>query len=234
MNETVLLNDKEISKEIILSAREAIVAMGKELIERKLVAGSWGNISVKIADGVYAVTPSGRGYANQKPEDIVIVDDACKTLDGELTPSSESKLHTAIYNACPEAKAIIHTHSIYASALAAMRKPVPAIIEDIVQIIGGRVECAEYALPGTQELADNAVKAMNGRKGVLLANHGAVCWGKDLADALMVCEILEKAAQIAIICQSCGGAVELSSDDAKIMHSFYEEHYIKRQRGEEK
>ena len=234
MNETVLLNDKEISKEIILSAREAIVAMGKELIERKLVAGSWGNISVKVADGVYAVTPSGRGYANQKPEDIVIVDDACKTLDGELTPSSESKLHTAIYNACPEAKAIIHTHSIYASALAAMRKPVPAIIEDIVQIIGGRVECAEYALPGTQELADNAVKAMNGRKGVLLANHGAVCWGKDLADALMVCEILEKAAQIAIICQSCGGAVELSSDDAEIMHSFYEEHYIKRQRGEEK
>ena len=234
MNETVLLNDKEISKEIILSAREAIVAMGKELIERKLVAGSWGNISVKIADGVYAVTPSGRGYANQKPEDIVIVDDACKTLDGELTPSSESKLHTAIYSACPEAKAIIHTHSIYASALAAMRKPVPAIIEDIVQIIGGTVECAEYALPGTQELADNAVKAMNGRKGVLLANHGAVCWGKDLADALMVCEILEKAAQIAIICQSCGGAVELSNDDTKIMHSFYEEHYIKRQRGEEK
>lgn len=234
MNETVLLNDKEISKEVIFSAREAIVAMGKELIERKLVAGSWGNISVKVADGVYAVTPSGRGYANQKPEDIVIVDDACKTLDGELTPSSESKLHTAIYNACPEAKAIIHTHSIYASALAAMRKPVPAIIEDIVQIIGGRVECAEYALPGTQELADNAVKAMNGRKGVLLANHGAVCWGKDLADALMVCEILEKAAQIAIICQSCGGAVELSNEDAEIMHSFYEEHYIKRQRGEEK
>ena len=234
MNETVLLNDKEISKEVIFSAREAIVAMGKELIERKLVAGSWGNISVKIADGVYAVTPSGRGYANQKPEDIVIVDDACKTLDGELTPSSESKLHTAIYSACPEAKAIIHTHSIYASALAAMRKPVPAIIEDIVQIIGGRVECAEYALPGTQELADNAVKAMNGRKGVLLANHGAVCWGKDLADALMVCEILEKAAQIAIICQSCGGAVELSNEDAEIMHSFYEEHYIKRQRGEEK
>jgi len=234
MNETVLLNDKEISKEVILSARESIVAMGKELIERKLVAGSWGNISVKIADGVYAVTPSGRGYANQKPEDIVIVDDACKTLDGELTPSSESKLHTAIYNACPEAKAIIHTHSIYASALAAMRKPVPAIIEDIVQIIGGRVECAEYALPGTQELADNAVKAMNGRKGVLLANHGAVCWGKDLADALMVCEILEKAAQIAIICQSCGGAVELSNEDAEVMHNFYEEHYSKRQLGLEK
>ena len=115
-----------------------------------------------------------------------------------------------------------------------MRKPVPAIIEDIVQIIGGRVNCAEYALPGTQELADNAVAAMNGRKGVLLANHGAVCWGKSLEDALIVSEILEKAAQIAIICQSCGGAVELSNEDAEIMHNFYEEHYSKRQMGTEK
>ena len=234
MKETVLLNEKAIEFEKVQTAREAVVAMGKELIERKLVAGSWGNISVKLADGVYAVTPSGRGYANQKAEDIVIIDDACKTLDGELTPSSESKLHTAIYNACAEAKAIIHTHSIYASALAAMRKPVPAIIEDIVQIIGGRVNCAEYALPGTQELADNAVAALNGRKAVLLANHGAVCWGKSLEDALIVCEILEKAAQIAIICQSCGGAVELSNEDAEVMHTFYEEHYSKRQMGEEK
>ena len=234
MNQTVLLNNIELSVEKVQSAREAIVAMGKELIERKLVAGSWGNISVKIADGVYAVTPSGRGYANQEPKDIVIIDNACSTLDGELTPSSESKLHTAIYSACPEAKAIIHTHSIYASALAAMRKPVPAIIEDIVQIIGGRVNCAEYALPGTQELADNAVAALNGRKAVLLANHGAVCWGKSLEDALIVSEILEKAAQIAIICQSCGGAVELSSEDAEVMHSFYEEHYSKRQLGLEK
>ena len=183
---------------------------------------------------MYAVTPPGRGYANQKAEDIVVINDACETLEGCLTPSSEGKLHTAIYNACPEAQAIIHTHSIYASALAAMRKPVPAIIEDIVQIIGGRVHCAEYALPGTQELADNAVKAMNGRKAVLLANHGAVCWGKSLEDALIVCEILEKAAQIAIICQGCGGAVELSNEDAEVMHSFYEEHYSKRQMGVEK
>lgn len=225
---------KNISESLIANARNEIVAMGKELIERKLVAGSWGNISVKIADGVYAVTPSGRGYANQKPEDIVIIGNACEVLDGKFTPSSESRLHTAIYEACPEAKAIIHTHSIYASALAAMRKPVPAIIEDIVQIIGGRVNCAEYALPGTQELADNAVAALNGRKAVLLANHGAVCWGKTLEDALIVSEILEKAAQIAIICQSCGGAVELSTEDAEVMHKFYEEHYSKRQLGEEK
>ena len=75
MNKTVLLNNVELSTAEVQSARESIVAMGKELIERKLVAGSWGNISVKIAEGVYAVTPSGRGYANQKPEDIIIIDE---------------------------------------------------------------------------------------------------------------------------------------------------------------
>lgn len=213
--------------------KKDIVDMGKLLIDKNLVAGSWGNISCLIDANSLAITPSGMGYEKQKSEDIVIIDFEGNVLDGKHIPSSEAKLHTAIYRACPEAKAIIHTHSIYASALAAMRKPIPAIIEDVVQIVGGRVNCAEYALPGTQELADNAVEAMHGRKAVLLANHGAVCWGKTLEDALIVAEILEKAAQIAVICQSAGGAVELSAEDADIMHSFYEQHYSKRQLGEE-
>lgn len=210
-----------------------IVAMEKKLIAKNLVAGSWGNISCRVDENVLAITPSGMGYEKQRAEDIVLIDLEGNVLEGKHIPSSESKLHTAIYKACPEAKAIIHTHSIYASALAAMRKPVPAIIEDIVQIIGGRVNCAEYALPGTDELAENAVTAMLGRKAVLLANHGAVCWGKTLEDALMVAEILEKAAQIAVICKSAGGAMELSDEDANIMHSFYQKHYFKRQNGKE-
>lgn len=214
-------------------ACSSIVTTGKLLIEKHLVAGSWGNISCKIGESIYAVTPSGKGYAGLTEDDIVIIDHQCNTVWGRHVPSSESKLHAAIYSACPEAQAVIHTHSIYASALAAMRKSIPPIIEDIVQIIGGSVNCAEYALPGTQQLADNAVQALNGRKAVLLANHGAVCWGKSLDDALIVAEVLEKAAQIAIICQSCGGAVELPKNDIAIMHEFYNKHYSKRQMGEE-
>mgnify|MGYP000756254171 FL=1 len=115
-----------------------------------------------------------------------------------------------------------------------MHHGVPAIIEDIVQIIGGRVECAEYALCGTQELAENTVRALNGKKAVLLANHGAVCWGKNLAEALLAAEILEKAAQIAVICAGTGNKVyELSCEDVDVMHDFYEKHYSKRQQGEE-
>ncbi len=210
-----------------------IIDTAHKLMEKHLLAGTWGNISCKITENLYAVTPSGKGYANLMPDDIVIIDENSRVLNGDKIPSSESKLHTSIYTACPEAKAIIHTHSIYASALAAMRKPVPAIIEDIVQIIGGRVECAAYALPGTQELANNAVAALNGRRAALLANHGAVCWGKSLEDALLTAEILEKASHIAVICESCGGAVELSSEDMELMHNFYTDHYQKRQMGEE-
>ncbi len=215
-------------------ARAAVAAMGRTLIQRRLVAGSWGNISCRTDAGCIAVTPSGRGYEGLTAEDIVLLDAAGNVVEGRLIPSSESRLHTAIYAACPAAQAIIHTHSIYASALAAMRQDVPALIEDIVQIVGGRVRCAAYAMCGTQALADNAVAALGGRKAALLANHGAVCWGTSLADALMVAEILEKTAQIACICQSAGGKIyELDAADIDAMHTFYEQHYAKRQRGEE-
>ena len=216
------------------SARATIVEMGHTLIAKNLVAGSWGNISCRIVEQSIAITPSGRGYELLEPEDVVLIDREGAVLEGKRIPSSELKVHTAIYNVYPEAGAVIHTHSIYASALAAMHQDVPAIIEDIVQIIGGRVYCAEYALCGTQELADKTVAALRGRKAALLANHGAVCWGKNLQEALLVAEILEKAAQIAVICAGTGGKVyELSTEDADIMHDFYEKHYSKRQQGEE-
>lgn len=212
---------------------QKIVEIGQQLTAKHLVAGSWGNISCKTGESVFAVTPSGKGYTGLTADDIVLMSLDGNIIFGKHTPSSESKLHAAVYAACKQAQAVIHTHSIYASALAAMHRPVPPIIEDIVQIIGGRVNCAAYALPGTQQLADNAAAALDGRKAVLLANHGAVCWGRSLDDALTVSEVLEKAAQIAIICQNCGGAVELSDDDIGIMHKFYLEHYSKRQMGEE-
>lgn len=215
----------------MMEIKRNIVSMGHKLIAKNLVAGSWGNISCREGERV-AITPSGLGYEHQTADDIVVLDLAGNVLEGARIPSSETKVHLAIYKAFPEAKAVIHTHSIYASALAAMRQGVPAIIEDIVQICGGRVECAEYALTGTQELADASVKALAGRKAALLANHGAVVWGKSLEDALIVAEVLEKSAQIALICQSSGGKVyELDAEDARVMHEFYEEHYSKRQQG---
>lgn len=154
-------------------------------------------------------------------------------LDGALIPSSELPLHLAIYKALPEANAVVHTHSIYASACAAARRDIPPLIEDMVQIMGGAVHCAEYALPGTEMLAQNVIKAMDGKRAALLANHGVAAWGVTLDEAMMVAGIVEKAAQLYCITQSLGGAVLLPQSDIDAMHGFYEAHYRKRQLGEE-
>lgn len=214
---------------IIDAARQQIVAAGLKMIEQKMIAGSWGNLSIKINTSCCAITPSGRSYDSLNTEDIVVVDMQGNKIVGALIPSSETPLHLAVYKAIPEAQAIVHTHSIYASACAAMHKPIPALIEDLVQIIGGSVDVAEYALPGTEALAANAVKALQNKKAALLANHGVVCWGSSLNSALMTAEIVEKAAQIYCICETMGGAKLLPEADIAVMHDFYKQHYSKRQ-----
>ena len=217
----------------INKARVEIINAAKKMAGQNMLPGSWGNISVRVDEDTFAVTPSGHGYDNLMPQDIVIVDAAGSTLDGTLIPSSELPLHLAIYKAQPDAEAVVHTHSIYASACAAARRDIPPLIEDMVQIMGGPVHCAEYALPGTDELAQNVINAMGGKRAALMANHGVACWGTTLDEAMMVAGIVEKAAQLYCITQSIGGAVLLPQSDIDAMHGFYEALYRKRQLGEE-
>lgn len=218
----------------LLTVRQAVADMGRLLLQKQLLAGTWGNISVRIDKDCYAITPSGAPYATMQAEDVVLINAKGEKVTGERTPSSETPLHVAIYKNLEAAQAIIHTHSIYASVLATARKDLPPIIEDLLQICGGSVCCAAYALPGTKELAKNVLKALGDKKAALMANHGLVCWGRDLQEALLTAEITEKAAQIYCIAASMGGAVQLSDEDVKVMHDFYEAHYAKRQRGDER
>ncbi|MEG1726310.1 MAG: class II aldolase/adducin family protein [Acidaminococcaceae bacterium] len=217
----------------ITDARKLIIATGVKLITKHLVAGSWGNISMKIEKDCYAITPSGRAYDTMTADDVAIVNSSGTKMAGNLIPSSELPLHLAIYKAHPCFKAIIHTHSVYASACAAMQRPIPALIEDMAQVTGGSLNVSKYAMAGTKTLATNAVLAMGDSNAVLLANHGAVCCGKSLAEALIVAEIVEKAAQIYCITASMGGGIALATEDVKQMRTFYKEHYSKRQAGDE-
>lgn len=212
--------------------RADIVNIGVELIEKKLVASTWGNISARINDTLVAITPSGRNYLTLRPEDIVVLDLQGNIIDGSLKPSSELMLHLAIYNQRRDVKAIVHTHSVFASACAVAQKSIPPIIEDLVQMIGGGVDVAQYALPGTQKLAENAVKALQHKNAVLLANHGMVGCGQNLNEAFTACELVEKAAQIFIYANMLGGPVVLSKQDVDVMHEFYLKHYRLRQGGE--
>lgn len=212
---------------------QEIVAVSQLLSSKQLVAGSWGNVSARVTESTYAITPSGRSYATLTAKDIVLINDREEKLAGTALPSSEAKLHLAIYQNFPQAGAILHTHSLYASTLAAAHKDLPPIMEDTVQVVGGRVNCARYALPGTEQLASNVVAALGDKRAALLANHGVVCWGRDLQEAVLTAELVEKAAQIYCMAANLGGAQELTPEAIKIIHAFYIQHYAKRQRGEE-
>ena len=202
--------------------RKAVVETGKEMYSASMTVGTWGNISSRIGDkDLFAITPSGMDYNQIKPKDIVIVDLDGNTVDGERTPSVECHLHRYLYQARDDIKAVVHTHSVYASAMAAARKTIPGSMEDLVQRVGGSVEVADYDLPGTEDVAGNAVEALGQKDGVLLANHGVVGVNRNLEGALKVCQIIEKSAQITIAAQSISGVVELSDDDIQFMREFY-------------
>ncbi|HWR38930.1 MAG TPA: class II aldolase/adducin family protein [Patescibacteria group bacterium] len=215
-----------MSEEAVLFIQKEVVATGQALLHKNLVTGTWGNVSARVPESHYiAITPSGSDYRYLSPADISIVDLQGRVITGEKKPSSELLLHLAIYQARPDVGAVVHTHSVFASACAVAHKPIPPIIEDLVQLVGGSVDVAEYSLPGTRELAANAVKALQNKQAILMANHGMAGCGRSLNEALTACELVEKAAQILIYAQQLGGAQVLGPADVAVMHGFYRQHY---------
>ncbi|MDO0824558.1 class II aldolase/adducin family protein [Desulfosporosinus nitroreducens] len=210
----------------LLTARKKVIEKGKEIIATNLTVGTWGNISCRISGENYiAITPTGMNYDDLVPEDIVVLDLEGNIINGIRKPSIEVPLHLSIYKAREDVKAIVHTHSAYATAMAVARKEIPGAIEDLVQIAGGNVRVNEYALPGTEQLGINTVKALEGRNAVLLANHGMLGVGRDLDEALKVCQVVEKSAQIVLFAQMMGGAIELTQGDIDGMRNFYLQGY---------
>lgn len=209
-----------------LTISKMVVEKGKQILAANLTVGTWGNISCRIpGENNIAITPSGMSYDVLVPEDVVVLDLEGNIINGIRKPSIEVPLHLSIYKARKDVKAIVHTHSAYATAMAVARKEIPGAIEDLVQIVGGNVRVNEYALPGTEQLGINTIKALEGRNAVLLANHGVVGVGRDLDEALKVCQVVEKSAQIILFAQLMGGAVELSEGDINEMRNFYLEVY---------
>jgi L-fuculose-phosphate aldolase len=162
------------------AARAQLVSYSARLLDDGLAVGSAGNMSVRVGDAV-AITPSGIGYAEMRPEDVCLVALDGAELDSGETPSSETPMHLAIY-AATGAAAVVHTHSPEVIALSATRPELPAIHYAITGL-GGPVRVAPYVRFGSAGLAAAAVRALDGRRAAILRNHGAVTYGRDLAQA---------------------------------------------------
>jgi ribulose-5-phosphate 4-epimerase/fuculose-1-phosphate aldolase len=219
--------------EIVVETKQIkaeIIKYGCMLLDSRLIVGTWGNLSARIPNTDYiAITPSGKDYRTLTLEDIAVLSLSGKFIEGNFKPSSESALHLEIYNARSDIQAIVHTHSIYATACAVANQAIPPIVEDLVQLVGGGVAVAEYAICGSDQLAKNAVKALSENNAVLLANHGVVGCGTNLHEAKVACEVVEKSAQIFICAnQFTGGAQRINEKDVEIMHDFYLKYYRQR------
>jgi len=208
--------------------KKLIVDTGRELYKQNLTIGTWGNISVldPETDLVY-IKPSGMDYNEITLEDVIVVDKQGKIIEGFRKPSIEMPMHLSIYNTRKDVGAIVHYHPIYSSVLAVTGFSLPGICEDFVQIVGEKVLCAKYALPGSDELAKNAVASLGNRNAVFLLNHGTLCVGKDMKEAMKVCYVVEKTAHIYILSKSVGKCRIISEEDIKVMQDFAKNSYGK-------
>ncbi|MDR3350015.1 MAG: class II aldolase/adducin family protein [Acidaminococcales bacterium] len=214
-----------------LAVCRKIVETGRLLLQAKLTEGVWGNVSARTGKkGLIAITPSGRAYDTLCYKDICIIDAQGKPQKNTFAPSSEWPLHIAIYNARPDVKAIIHTHSVYASAFAVAGQPILPVAEDMAQIVGGQIDVGGYALPGTASLAANAVDALAGKNAVLLKNHGLAVCGRNLTEALTVAVIVEKTAKIFLYAKQLDAETGgIAAEDVKILRDFYLDKYSRQQ-----
>lgn len=204
--------------------RKHIIATAQDLNNRGFCPSKSGNVSARLKDG-FLITPSGIQYDDLTLEDIVFIDaqgrPAAPTREG-LRPSSEWRFHQAIYQHHAEAQAIAHTHSPMATALSCARKSIPAFHYMIALAGGSDIRCADYATFGTEALAQTMLKALDGRKAVLLANHGVVAYGKSLLGAATLAIEVENLARQYLTLLGAGLKPVILDDEemARVQKSF--------------
>lgn len=199
----------------LLKERELLVQYGKKLLESDLTKGTGGNLSIfDREEDLIAVTPSGLDYGKTRPEDIILLDRDGTIVEAEegLLPTSEVDLHLKIYRERPDVSGIVHTHSIYATALSCMGEEIRPV-HYLAALGGKRIRCTPYFTYGSRELADSCLEHLEGNFAVLLGNHGLITVGEDLASAFSKAEHLEYVATLQCITGTLGGARVLTDRD---------------------
>jgi L-fuculose-phosphate aldolase len=206
-------------------ARKTVIEAARKMEGKGLVVGTSGNISLRLPiEGkkqLMAITPTSKHYDTLNIDDIPIIDFTGKRVAGELAPSIETPMHIGIYRARKDVNAIIHTHSVFASAAAVAGIEIPPLLEDQVVYLGGEIKLAGYAPSGSPELMTNVITALGERNAVLLANHGAVGTGRTMRDAFTACELIEKTARIYFLTLSAGKVNRLTEKAIAIQKEIY-------------
>ena len=195
--------------------KSAIIEKCRVLEKMGYFIGTWGNISVRVAEG-FLVTPSRIAYDVIQPSDFVLVSSEGKLLAGHRLPSSETEIHRAVLNKKGGVGAIIHSHSPYATAVSCLHCAIPPFVEDLVQIIGGQVNCTRYVPAGQHmRISEEVARTIGQENAVLLANHGVMCCGRDLEEAFVASQILEKAAFMMLAAAAKGAVIAIPDEHVR-------------------
>ena len=211
-----------------MNYKKLIVDSGKRMAGSGLTVETWGNISVRDPEtGLVYLTPSAMLYDTIVEDDVVVCTLDGKIVEGTRKPTIETEMHLSVYRNRAEVNAVIHTHPLYSMVYATQGKDIPLIIDEAAQIMGDVCRCTEYALPGSQELADNCVNALGEKANSCLINsHGAVCVGENMEGAFKVAKVLEVTSQIYYMIEATGGKpVGISDENIAIMQDFVKNSY---------
>jgi ribulose-5-phosphate 4-epimerase/fuculose-1-phosphate aldolase len=209
-----------------LDARKTVLDTAREMCAKGLVVGNSGNISLRLPPdgqtGLMAITPTSRHYDTLDYDDIPIVDFNSQNVEGKLKPSVETPLHIAIYQARKNVNAVIHTHSVFASAVAVSGLEIPPILLDQVLFLGGEIKASGGALVTSPEQIKGFIRALGDRSAALIPNHGAVGTGKTMRDAFNACELIEKTSRIYLLALGAGKVNLLPQDVIKLEKAAYD------------
>jgi L-fuculose-phosphate aldolase len=208
-----------------LAEKKTVLEAAQKIHEKVLVVGMSGNVSLRLppegGQALLAITPSSRHYDLLSIDDIQVIDFEAKTVAGNLPPSTETMLHIGIYQARKNTNAVIHTHSVFASAISVAGLDIPAILDDQVVFLGGEIKLAKHAPTGSLEQVASILAALEDRNAVLLPNHGAVGIGRTMRDALTAAELIEKTARIYLLALSTGKVNLLPTEALEAKKALY-------------
>lgn len=212
---------------LLAPLREEVLATALQMVADGLAFGAGGNISAQDSEsGLIAITPSAVEYKDMRSEDIVVIDERGRTVDGRWKPTSELPMHTIFYREREGVRAVVHTHSPYASVFAITGEPIPLVVVEAALCLGKPVRVAPYCRPGTDDLARIVLETMGDDVAVLLESHGLITVGATLPQAYGATIGAEVSARFTQLARSMGSIPrEIDPLEVKELRSLYLQHY---------
>ena len=209
--------------------REQVWQLHLELPKNELVKWTGGNVSGRDPEtGYVVIKPSGVKYEDLRPEQLIVLDVNGKVLEGDLKPSSDTASHLYIYRQRPDVNGVVHTHSPYATAFAAINKPIPVVLTAIADEFGGPIPCGSFALIGGEEIGKVVVESIGRSVAVLLKNHGVFTIGKNAESAVKAAVMVEDVARTVWIALQIGTPDEIPAEQVAKLHDRYTNVYGQR------